>query len=92
MKIYKEVGLKTSRELADELNSIDPEYNEITLTQKEFSDMYRLGYTLGTSTSGDYAKAKKTDYDQYKSGKDVNGDNIRRDKNGDVIKVFKKRD
>lgn len=53
--------------------------------------MYELGYTLGTSSSGVFITAKRSDYNQYKSGKDVNGNSIRKDISGNVIRVHKQR-
>lgn len=80
----------TISEYENELQSINPEYKGVTLTDEEFSDMYELGYTLGTSSSGAFATARRSDYNQYKSGKDVNGDPIRRYKAGAIIRVHKK--
>ena len=68
---------------------IDPKYKEVSLTDDEFSDMYKLGYTLGTSETGVYTTAKQVDYDNYKKGLDVNGNEIKRDKDGQAIKIVK---
>ena len=52
--------------------------------------MYELGYTLGTSSSGAFTTARRSDYNQYKSGKDANGDPIRRYKTGAIVRVHKR--
>lgn len=80
----------TNKQYADELQSIDSEYKDVILTDEEFNDMYELGFTLGTSSSGAFTTAKRSDYNQYKSGKDANGDPIRRDKTGAIVRVHKK--
>lgn len=80
----------TISQYENELQSIDSEYKEVMLTDDEFNDMYELGYTLGTSSSGAFTTAKMSDYNQYKSGKDVNGDPIRRYKTGAIVRVHKK--
>ena len=81
----------TISQYEDELQSIDSEYKEVMLTDEEFNDMYELGYTLGTSSSGAFTTARRSDYNQYKSGRDVNGNKIRKDIFGDVIRVYKQR-
>lgn len=73
-----------------EFGSIDPKYDDVRLSDDEFHDMYELGYTLGTSNSGAFTSAKKSDYDQYKSGKDVNGNTIKRDSTGEIVRVSKR--
>lgn len=79
----------TISELSNEIDSVDSKYKEVRLTDDEFEDMYRLGYTLGTSTHSAFTYATISDYDQYKSGKDVNGNPITRDRNGNIMKVVK---
>lgn len=80
----------SNSEMSDEINSIDPDHNEVLLDDKESTEMYRLGYILGTSSSGEFIKASKKDYAQYVKGKDVNGDDIVRDDSGEVKKVFRR--
>lgn len=70
-----------------ELGSIDKRHDDVRLTDEEFDDMYQAGYTLGTSNSGVFTGASRKDYDQYKSGKDVNGNPIKRGKDGRVVRV-----
>lgn len=70
-----------------ELGSIDKRHNDVSLTDEEFDDMYQAGYVLGTSNSGIFTRASRKDYDQYKSGKDVNGNPIKRSKDGRVVRV-----
>lgn len=81
----------TNNQWSDELNSINSKYKDVKLTDEESNDMYELGYTLGTSSSGVFITAKRSDYNQYKSGKDVNGNSIRKDISGNVIRVHKQR-
>ena len=79
----------TVAEITDEVNSINNKYKEVRLTDDEFEDMYRLGYTLGTSAHGAFMYAMISDYNQYKSGKNVNGQPITQDSTGNIIKVIK---
>lgn len=79
----------TVAEITDEVNSINNKYKEVRLTDAEFEEMYKLGYTLGVSTNGIFTYATMSDYNQYKSGKDVNGHPITQDSTGNIIKVIK---
>ena len=79
----------TVTEITDEINPVDSKYNEVRLTEDEFHDMYILGYTLGISTNGIFAYATISDYNRYKSGKDVNGHPIAHDSTNNIIKVIK---